>query len=396
MAGISSMYADGQSVNFSNPASYSANKIVTYDIGVVLDKRTLKSIDPVAKYGSVNLAPAYVALGMPLSKKNNLGIAFGLRPLTRINYSIIEAKRAGGDSVFYQYNGEGGLYQGFVGIGKAWLTKKGGGLRVGVNTGYMFGNKKLATLTIPLDTVNTYKSRSSTQANYNSLFISGGAQVIANLSNTTSLNFGLAGNMKQKLSANKSVLRETYTYDGSGAISPIDTVSIVADQPGKIQMPSTYSVGVSINNSIINNLGYKIERSSFAIEYESSKWSDYRFYGEPDKLINSWQLRFGGQITPNPLSLKSYWNTVAYRAGFYMGKEAVNADGNELPIYGITLGAGFRVRKWRSYDNQYTNINASVDIGKRGNNNNNINESFVRASLSLNLSDLWFIKRKYD
>ena len=60
------------------------------------------------------------------------------------------------------------------------------------------------------------------------------------------------------------------------------------------------------------------------------------------------------------------------------------------------LGAGFPIRKWRAYDNQYTNINTTFEFGKRGNKNNNITESFFRLSLDLNLSDVWFIKRKYD
>ena len=96
------------------------------------------------------------------------------------------------------------------------------------------------------------------------------------------------------------------------------------------------------------------------------------------------------------MSIKSYWNRVTYRAGFYYGKDAVNADGNDLSIYGLTFGTGLPIRKWRSFDNQYTIINTAIEIGKRGNNKNNITESFFRVSLGFNLSDIWFVKRKYD
>ena len=90
MGGVASTYCNWQSINFSNPASYSELKIVTYDIGVALDSRTLRSANPVQKYNSVNFTPSYVSLGMPISKKHNLGMAFGLRSLTRISYSIQE------------------------------------------------------------------------------------------------------------------------------------------------------------------------------------------------------------------------------------------------------------------------------------------------------------------
>src|SRR5690349_805096 len=86
MGGLSAPYVDGQSINFYNPASYSAQRIVTFDVGVNIDNRTLKSANPVGKYNSTNFIPSYVAVGMPLNRKRNLGLAFGLRPVSTINY----------------------------------------------------------------------------------------------------------------------------------------------------------------------------------------------------------------------------------------------------------------------------------------------------------------------
>jgi hypothetical protein len=161
-------------------------------------------------------------------------------------------------------------------------------------------------------------------------------------------------------------------------------------------LPFSYTAGVSINKSVYDKLGNRFDRSILAVEYEAANWSDFRIFDQPDKLINSWQLRVGGQLTPDPLSIRSYWNRVTYRAGVYFGKEAVNADGNTMPIIGLTFGTGLPVRKWRSYDNQFSVINTTFEVGKRGNANNNITESFFRFSLGLNLSDIWFQKRKYD
>ncbi|MCW3106250.1 MAG: hypothetical protein JWQ09_756 [Segetibacter sp.] len=394
MGGIGSTYGNGQSVNFSNPASYSELKIVTYDIGLSLDNRTLRSANPIQKYNSVNLEPAYVALGMPLSKKHDLGLAFGLRPLTKIAYSIQENKRTAGpgkDSMAYLYEGDGGLYQAFAGVGKRW-----GGLRLGINTGYMFGHKNNNTRAIPVDSVNTYKSNSATNTSYGSLFFSGGLQYDINLSKATSLRLGFSGNLKQNLSAKQTVSRETFTYDANGTPITIDTVYQSQEVAGNIKLPVSYTAGISLNTSLVDRLGNKIEKSVIAFEYESTQWSNYRFYDAPDKLNNSWLFKVGGQLTPNPLSIKSYWNRATYRAGFYFGQEALAADANKLPVYAITLGAGLPIRKWRSFDNQYTIINTTFEVGKRGNKNNNITESFFRFSLGLNLSDIWFIKRKYD
>ncbi len=391
MGGVASTYANGQSVNLSNPAAYSELKIVTYDLGLTLDTRSLKSVNPVLKYSSVNLTPSYVALGLPLSKKHNLGLAFGLKPLSKVSYSIEQSVRLPADSMHYLYEGDGGLYQAFVGVGKRW-----GGLRLGINTGYMFGRKENNTITTPVDSFSTYKSNSQTLTTYNKIFINAGLQYDAALSKTTTLRFGLAGNLKQKLNAQQQVNRQTFEYNANGTMVKVDSIYAPAELKGSIQLPVSYTAGISLNSSVIDHLGNKFDKSLIAVEYESTKWTDYRFYGHPDKLINSWQIKAGGQFTPDPLSIKSYWNRATYRAGFYYGKEAVNADGNELPIFGFTIGTGLPVRKWRSFDNQYTIINTAIEIGKRGNKNNNITEGFFRVSLGLNLSDIWFEKRKYD
>lgn len=393
IGGIGSTYANGQSINLGNPAAYSELKIVTYDIGISLDTRTLRSADPVDKYSSVNLAPSYVALGMPLSKKRNLGLAFGLKPISKVSYSIEERRRLPADSMQYLYEGDGGLYQAFAGIGKRW-----GGLRLGINTGYMFGRKENNTITNPVDTTAyTYASNSQTLTTFGRLFLNAGLQYDAKLSKTTVLRFGFAGNLKQNLKAQQQINRETFRYDDNGVRVKIDSVYQPLEQKGIIQLPVSYTAGLSLNSAVIDQVGNRFEKSMLAVEYESTKWSDYRYYNQPDKLINSWQIKVGGQLTPNPLSIKSYWNRATYRAGFYYGKEAVNADGNELPVYAITFGAGLPIKKWSVYDNQYTIINTTFELGKRGNKNNNITESFFRLSLGLNLSDIsWFRKRKYD
>lgn len=391
MGGIASTYSNSQSVNFSNPATYSDLKIVTYDIGLSIDSRSLRSADPVLKYNSVNLSPAYVALGMPLSKKNNLGLAFGLRQLSNVSYSIEENKRISADSLNYQYTGDGGLYEAFVGIGKRW-----GGLKLGFNTGYMFGRKESNTLTSPVDSVYTYRSNSQTLATFNKIFFNAGLQYEAKLGKNSNLRFGVSGSLKQKLSAQQQISRETFTYDANGGMTKVDSISEPEVQKGKIDLPVSYAAGISLNSTVSDKIGNKFDKSLLAVEYQTTQWADYRYFGQPDKLGNSWQIKAGAQLTPDPLSIRSYWNRVAYRVGFYYGKEAFNAEGTQLPTYALTLGVGLPIRKWSVYDNQYTIINTTVELGKRGNNKNNITENFFRLSFGLNLSDIWFKKRKYE
>jgi hypothetical protein len=87
---------------------------------------------------------------------------------------------------------------------------------------------------------------------------------------------------------------------------------------------------------------------------------------------------------------------VNYRAGFYLGKDYLNPDGNGLKQYGVSFGAGLPIRKWTNYSDQFTVMNMALQFGKRGSSVNNITETYVQLSLGISMSDIWFVKRKYD
>jgi len=50
MGGLSAGYSDIRSVNFANPASYGRLVTTTLDIGVDLESRTIRAVNPVRKY----------------------------------------------------------------------------------------------------------------------------------------------------------------------------------------------------------------------------------------------------------------------------------------------------------------------------------------------------------
>ncbi|MCW3088926.1 MAG: hypothetical protein JWQ78_2312 [Sediminibacterium sp.] len=406
LGGLSAAYADGvnnnvgQSINFNNPATYSNFYMASFDIGLTIDSRTLRSVTPAGKFTSNNFIPSYLAVGMPLNRAKGLGLAFGLKPLSRISYSVQDLSRVVGDSLQTLYEGSGGLNQVFVGIGKKWKT-----LSMGINTGYNFGRKEISTRkTFLNDTVAYYQSNSSTTTNFGGVFLSGGLQYELSLGTKVNaeaktaenyrLRFGFTGTLQQSMSATQNISRQTFTYGTSGDIK-IDSVSEQANILGTVRLPSSYAAGLTLHKTGTSTRGV-FELWSIGVEYTATKWTDYRFYNQSDKLNNSWQAKLGIQFSPDPLSGKDYWSNVNYRAGFYMGQDYINADGNGLKQLGISFGAGLPIRKWSSYDNQFTVINTALQFGKRGSSVNNITESYVQFSLGLSLSDLWFVKRKYD
>ncbi len=407
MGGLGAAYADGtsnnngQTVNFMNPAAFSNLYMVSYDIGLTFDSRTLRSNNPDGKFVSNNLIPSYFALGIPINKEKNIGMAFGFRPLSRINYSITESGQAAGDSISNLYQGSGGLNQLFIGLGKKWK-----GFSVGFNTGVNFGRKEVSTFVGFInDTIAYNKSKSSSVTNFSSFFLSGGTQYEFTLKtksyptyktvNKYLVRLGLTGTLGNSMSATQDIDHTTYTYNALGVVQTIDTVYSKTKIKGTITMPATYAAGITLRKTTQAPRGL-FDIWSLGAEYTATKWTDYRFMGVADQLSDSWMFKFGGSFSPDPVSGRSYWGAVNYRFGFFMGKDYVDADGNGLKMYGGSFGVGIPVRKWNSYNNQFAIINTSLQFGKRGSSVNNVTEGFFRLSFGLSLSDIWFIKRKYD
>ncbi len=377
-------YQRPQTVNFLNPASYSKLRITSFDLGFELDNRTLNSFDEAAKFKSASAIISYVQLGVPLSRKNGLGMVFGLRPITRINYKIQQNERVPGvDSITTLYQGSGGTYQVYTGLGKSF-----GNLSIGFNAGYFFGSKDYSTRKIFIpDSANRlyYKSNFETKSTIGGFFYDLGAQYRAQLNKKTILHLGIYGNMRQKFNVSKDNLAETFDYDANGAVKTYDTISFSKNIEGKLEYPSTIGAGFMIE---------KMDAWQLGVDFTSTSWDDYSYFGEKDAVKNSWMIKVGGQITPNLLKAKNYWNLVTYRAGFNFGPDYINANG-KLPQLGFSVGAGFPVRR-NPYTNQYSAINLGFEYGKRGNKTNILSENIFRIALGLTLSDLWFVKKKYD
>lgn len=408
MGGVSVAFADAQTVNFSNAASFANMRIVTYDLALSIDSRTLRNANSPEKYNSTNFSPAYLALGIPINRKKQIGAAFGIRPISRINYSVTKAERLYSqappynhlDSAQTLYEGTGGLNQLFAGIGKKWK-----GLSLGVMVGYNFGRKETSTkLALVNDSVVYYKANYSTATTFGGAFINGGIQYEIRLDSSFKkdrgtkkhyLRLGASATLGQKLYANQDTKKEIFEYDVSGSSYRVDSVFYSTDVKGRIEIPTTYTAGFLFQQTLTDAYNtYDIW--ALGAEFSAAKWSDYRFYNQKDALINNWQVRVGGQWMPDPKNFRSYFSRVNYRAGFNFGKDYINADGKELKNYGVTFGFGLPVRPSRYNPYQFSTVHTAFEFGKRGSGVNNITEGYFRFSLGLSLSDFWFQKRKYD
>lgn len=417
MGGITAAYSNEQVLNTLNPASYSSLRfinvmgnarggMVSYDIGLTVDTRNLVRAKPAESFRSVNFIPSYIQLGIPLSakaaaRKRDVGLVFGLRPYTKINYSVENLQKTPIDSIESLYEGSGGLNQVFMGLGKRWNN-----FSIGINAGYDFGKKDISTKTIfHNDTVLYYKSDQNVNTAFWGLFFNPGISYNIKLNEVAGKNnsykdvyflkLGAAATLRRSLNANTSTTVRTFNYDQNGGTGTIDTVYFNKDQKGKIDLPLTWNAGFMFSKKYAVGELATATKWAFGADYTVGKWNEYRFYGKPDQVNDSWMVHAGTEFVPSLLS-SNFWSRSTYRVGAYAGKDYINADGNEYNIKAITLGFGFNVRRWTSYDNQSTFINTAFEFGKRGSNVNNITENFFKLSVGLSLADLWFTKQKYD
>jgi hypothetical protein len=363
------------------------------DLGINFENRTLIEPNTIGKFTASNALFSHLQVGVPL--RSGWGLSFGLRPVSRISYDILNREQltdpvSGNliDSAVTQNKGDGGAY----------LVSAGTGFRIknfsfGFNGGYMFGKKDYsARRNIINDTVQYYSGNFQTKTIYGNLYFNAGMQYQVKLDSVTFMTLGAYGNLKQTLNATQDIIRETFFYDPSAGNIRIDSVYENKDIKGEIEYPASFTAGFTIQRFPQNKRGGWL----IGVDFSQSSWEDYRFYGQTDSLRNKWEIRAGGEIRPSlEAGRKSYFGNVVYRAGFFLGPDYVKVK-EKLPVLGVTLGLGLPIRNWNRLSGQATMINLAMEYIKRGNNDNLLKENMFRLSVGFSLSDLWFGKKKYE
>ncbi|WP_152616762.1 hypothetical protein [Flavihumibacter solisilvae] len=382
------VYPRSQTVNFLNPASYSRLKITSFDLGFEVENQVLREQNNPEKYKASYVNFSYLQLGIPISRKHNFAMVMGLRPISRVNYKILSNRLEDNpgtgnpiDSSLTTYEGTGGSYQAYAGLGKAF-----GKFSIGANVGYFFGTKDFSTRKeLVNDSIIYNKLNNQTKISFGGFFLNGGAQYAADLGNSLRLVLGATATLKHDYNASTDFIIQTFQYDGSGGIIGVDSVYAEENVKGKISFPASYSGGFTLE---------KQDKWMIGADYVTTSWDDFAIYGRGDTVASNWKVKFGAQLIPNAFGT-NYWGRVTYRVGFNFGPDYIKYKNQELNQYNITAGFGFPVRPNR-FSNQYTNLNLSLEYGRRGSASTQLQENVFRLALGFTLSDLWFVKRRYD
>lgn len=393
MGYVAAAYNDQQTINFANPASYSyfGKQRAILDLGIDFHSRNTRD-NSNEKSRFNNIIIPYIAAGFQLKgekRKRNWGAAFGLRPVTRVSYNIETRGRFGGDSIINNYEGNGGTYQAFAGTAVAFKN-----ISIGMNWGFRFGSKDYTTRVILInDSVNNRYTSGKTEVknNFGGVFGELGIQYQINISEKTKLTLGAFGSLSSKMNVTSQERISTFFGSNTGGSElVVDSVSNKDNISGQMIYPGNTGFGFVYNRIAKSHL-------MIGVDYTSQNWGAYRFLDQPDVLANAWQIKTGVQWIPDARSSSGKLaGMIIYRAGFIFSQEPFVQNGN-INSYGFTLGTGIPIKKYSYAEYNKNNIiNLAFEFGRRGNASNIIRENYIRLAVSASLSDIWFIKSKYD
>ncbi|HBF19548.1 MAG TPA: hypothetical protein DDW81_05580 [Cryomorphaceae bacterium] len=393
LGGASLGMHDALNINLTNPASYSALELSTFEVGFQAGKVEQRQANPDITRTNGNAGLRYLAFGVPLTEW--WGSAIGIQPYSFKGYDIATS-RTYNDSldIDYRFGGTGGLNQFYW--GNSFEVAKG--LSLGFNTRFIFG--KLEEVSYVLWNTNRFfNTKSEEEISVKGVAFDYGLQYRYDFENNKSLGIGLT--YSNSMSLNAQVGNFAYNFTGSvGRETPFDSLATSGTRESSIQLPSEFGIGLTYGGIDPQILNY-----SWAInmDFEFFNGSEFQNYDDSKPLSNSYRAQLGGYLIPrfafkNLNRSSSYLTAVEYRLGGFYEKTPYTLGGTDIMNYGITFGLGLPVRQKSLGPGEVkvSTINTGIVLGRRGTTANGlIEENYLNVYIGITLNDKWFIKYKY-
>jgi len=108
------------------------------------------------------------------------------------------------------------------------------------------------------------------------------------------------------------------------------------------------------------------------------------------RFTDTHKLDAGIAFTPAKGTIDSYFELIQYQAGFSVSNSYLKIRDVNPVNYEISMGAGIPLRGG-------TQVNFAVAGGRKGSLSEGlILEKYIKLTLSLSISEPWFMKRLYD
>jgi long-subunit fatty acid transport protein len=367
-------------INNQNPASYSTFDLTLFEAGISYTNGSVSNAT--SSSGVENYSFNYFALGVPVSAKKGIGVSFGMQPYSAMGYDVKLNANYPGFQAQEVLKGTGGLTRLYGGYGMR-LFKDSAGLRslsAGFNGGFVFGQIIQQQQLLVNPVYNIFSLDIDRRTYMNTFLWQAGVQYEQKTADEKYVWVaGASYTLAQSVQATQDYAYRTVRFDG---ISTIDTIDIIKDKTGTIQLPAQWQAGIAFS---------KKDNWTLAADVSGQSWSEFRFYDRNDSLRNSIAAHIGFSYIPDFIDFKNILNRTEYRFGIRYNTGNVNIAQTNIATLGFSAGAGIPLGKSKS------RLNITAEYFMRGTTQNNLlREEYFRITLGVNMVDKWFNRYKYD
>lgn len=377
--GSVNVFKDSIRINFNNPASYSHLKFTTFAFAGTQNFNELNTSNKKSEARRTTLD--YLAVTIPLGKS---AVAFGLRSAYSTGYKLenLNITQDASDSFTRSeyFVGSGSVNKFFVGGGYE-INKN---LSAGVEFNYYFGKKDYDFYQIINQVTylpGTLETNNSNITGYNFNF---GLMYNKRLTKDIELFSGLTYAPKGKITIDNNRKISGIAFTEVDIYGIVDEISETITNT-TYDLPSKYSFSLGIADT---------KKWGIGVEYSGTETSLYKQLHLNEtkiKFEDASRISIGGFYVPKYNSFTNYFSRITYRAGFRYEKTGIILENTSINDSGITFGLGLPIA------GIFSSANLGLEYGNRGTTNSGlVQEKYFNVSLSLSLSDKWFIKRKYN
>ena len=421
--GITSVFNDPYNINPGNPASYGHLNQTTLQVAARANFLQLDNGSATQELNLSHLNHVYVCF-KPAGAR--WGLTLGIAPYSSTGYesSILRNQEIEGNTADIRdnYNGNGGITQGFIGFGRRFETANyvhftdpfnnivdslrysKHSLAVGVNGNYYFGvieEERSIDFQDPnfLDTRvtsrNKMKSFGADLGLQYSYIFSQKYDQDKKLKERWSMTAGLSYTPEMSWSTSLKELGET-TQEFSLVSFPIDTTYII-NGTGTTRIPQRITGGLSLNYQ-----GNKGREISLAVEYRTQEWStsERTINGKifNPQLADFTESSIGIRFVPKSIQdAQNIFGRAHYYFGVRTSETYLQLDGYQLQDEAFTFAINIPMLASKSI----SRFNFGMELGQRGTVDNNLlQENYLNLQIGVSLSpyfkNAWFRQRKYD
>jgi hypothetical protein len=367
------------SSGFGNPAFFAQTFYTSATVAISAERFSAADNQSTSVNRLIN--PSSVLINYPLLG-GKLGLATGLYPVTRYRFRIFQdgsVQNGPDDPIAFSVNdqGAGGINKFEVGLGLKVVDN----LYVGWAPSFVFVSSQLETL---FETNDFSIGQQFTQFNIDGQGFGNRFGVALNIPQLTNeddvLTLAATLNLPVRINANRT--KEFDKFLGN------DFATVVINQgpglgSGDIDLPLELGGGLTYYPGIYTN---------FSVETQFQQWSraSYDFSSNEEALLKDrFRLGMGGQFHPYRTGSNKLFSKFKYSFGASYDNGHLSINGENIET--LLFSAGFGILSSRSR----STLDFSIQYGVRGTRKNNlVKEDILGFRLSVNLTELMFIRPK--